>query len=236
MSPAGSTSTEQAAIDFRVDNITNSDQNLMATDDNHGCSGGRIGVALDCGSDALLATPCQQASPIKASWPGSGSPTGVESVGVQQWIPFQRRDSHSFLGRRIDELGDCMTTDTSGSAIQSHVPGIGRQVRPQVAKARQGLLPQALADLPTLLDAAKGAWKSYVLVVLVLAVGLAGTAAGGMMTLLYKDINNALVAKNVSGYWGFWISYTGVGASLSFSAPWWPHTSRVSSRSTGAAG
>ncbi|MEI9899015.1 MAG: hypothetical protein WDN31_01560 [Hyphomicrobium sp.] len=86
------------------------------------------------------------------------------------------------------------------------------------------------------MDAAKGAWKSYVLVVLVLAVGLAGTAAGGMMTLLYKDINNALVAKNVSGYWGFWISYTGVGASLSFSAPWWPHTSRVSSRSTGAAG
>jgi putative ATP-binding cassette transporter len=60
----------------------------------------------------------------------------------------------------------------------------------------------------------EGAWKSYTLAVIIIGVGLAGTAAGGLMTLLFKDLNNALVAKNVSGYWAFWLYYSGLGFAV----------------------
>lgn len=60
----------------------------------------------------------------------------------------------------------------------------------------------------------EGAWKSYALAVIIVGVGLAGTAAGGLMTLLFKDVNDALVAKDVSGYWTYWIYYTGLGFAV----------------------
>jgi putative ATP-binding cassette transporter len=59
-----------------------------------------------------------------------------------------------------------------------------------------------------------GAWRSYILAVVIIGVGLAGTAAGGWMTLLFKDVNNALVAKDVAGYWSFWLMYSGLGLAV----------------------
>lgn len=60
----------------------------------------------------------------------------------------------------------------------------------------------------------EGAWRSYMLAATIVGVGLAGTAAGGMLTLLYKDLNNALVAKRVSEYWSVWLYYSGVGFGI----------------------
>jgi vitamin B12/bleomycin/antimicrobial peptide transport system ATP-binding/permease protein len=60
----------------------------------------------------------------------------------------------------------------------------------------------------------EGAWRSYILAAIILGVGLAGTAAGGWMTLLFRDVNNALVAKDVGGYWHFWLMYSGLGLAV----------------------
>lgn len=59
-----------------------------------------------------------------------------------------------------------------------------------------------------------GAWRSYLLAGVVLAVGLATTAAGGWMTLLFRDLNDALVAKRVTDYWSFWLMWSGLGLAV----------------------
>jgi len=59
-----------------------------------------------------------------------------------------------------------------------------------------------------------GAWRSYVLAAVIIGFGLAGTAAGGWMTMLFKDVNNALVAKDVAGYWRFWLMWSGLGLAV----------------------
>ena len=56
----------------------------------------------------------------------------------------------------------------------------------------------------------EGAWKSYVLAAIMIGVGLAGTAAGGYVTLLSKDINNALIAKEAAAHWNYWLTLVGV--------------------------
>lgn len=73
-----------------------------------------------------------------------------------------------------------------------------------------GLGRCGLFQLPAMI-ASEGAWRSIALAATILVLGLAGTAAGGMMTLLYKDINNALVAKQVGEYWNVWLLYSGMG-------------------------
>jgi putative ATP-binding cassette transporter len=60
----------------------------------------------------------------------------------------------------------------------------------------------------------QGAWRSYVLVAVILLAGLAATAAGGSMTLLSRDLNNALVAKNETGYWTYWLYFSGLGLAI----------------------
>ncbi|MFA5900323.1 MAG: ABC transporter transmembrane domain-containing protein, partial [Hyphomicrobium sp.] len=60
----------------------------------------------------------------------------------------------------------------------------------------------------------EGAWRSYALAGFVLTAGMVGAATGGMMTLLFKDLNNALVAKDVAGYWSFWLQYSGLGVGI----------------------
>jgi putative ATP-binding cassette transporter len=49
---------------------------------------------------------------------------------------------------------------------------------------------------------------------MIIVVGLISTAAGGSMTLLYKDINNALVAKEQTAYWTLWGYYTAFGLAI----------------------
>lgn len=56
-----------------------------------------------------------------------------------------------------------------------------------------------------------GAWKSYLLIAIVVGLGVIGTAAGGWLTLLYRDVNNALVAKEQANYWNLWLGYTALG-------------------------
>ena len=53
-----------------------------------------------------------------------------------------------------------------------------------------------------------GAWKSGVFMAIIIGLGLATTAIGGMMTLAFADINNALVAKDPTRYWYFWLYYS----------------------------
>lgn len=60
----------------------------------------------------------------------------------------------------------------------------------------------------------KGGSRSYVLLALLIGLGLAATAAGGMTTLLYKEINNAVVAKDAAGYWGLTLKYIGLGGAV----------------------
>ena len=60
----------------------------------------------------------------------------------------------------------------------------------------------------------QGAWKSYLLVAVMIGFGLAGTAAGGITTLLSKDVSNALVAKNAQLHWHLWLVLAGVGFGI----------------------
>jgi putative ATP-binding cassette transporter len=60
----------------------------------------------------------------------------------------------------------------------------------------------------------QGAWKSYALAGVILAAGLAATAAGGWVTLLTKDVTNALVAKQTASYWTFLLYSAALGLAI----------------------
>jgi putative ATP-binding cassette transporter len=56
----------------------------------------------------------------------------------------------------------------------------------------------------------KGAWTSYLLVAVLLAASLAASGATGVLTVVVKAYNNALVAKNPAAYWDLVLSYLGL--------------------------
>jgi putative ATP-binding cassette transporter len=60
----------------------------------------------------------------------------------------------------------------------------------------------------------EGAWKSYGLMAGIILIGVASTAAGGMTTLLSKDVSNALVAKEQAVHWHLWLLLTALGVGI----------------------
>lgn len=60
----------------------------------------------------------------------------------------------------------------------------------------------------------QGAWLSYMLFAVVIVIDLMSTGVGAATTILSQNVQNALVAKNVSDYWQFWFYLTGLGLAL----------------------
>jgi putative ATP-binding cassette transporter len=110
-----------------------------------------------------------------------------------------------------------MTSDKSGPATSATFLASGVKTDPRSQKLDRVFF-RRLWSLCRPYWTREGAWRSYILAAFIIGVGLIGTAAGGMMTLLFRDLNNALVAKDVSSYWSFWLLYSGLGLGIFFTS------------------
>lgn len=106
-----------------------------------------------------------------------------------------------------------MTSETSGEPASPAFLGRGVKVDPKIQKIDRVFF-RRLWLLCRPFWARAGAWRSWLLVGVIVLANLAAAGAAGRLTMLYQDVNNALVAKHATTYAWLMASYIGFGFAI----------------------